>query len=148
VSFPSHRDTENEIHVEESGDFSKPHQILVADDDPSIVNLLRENFEEMGHHVLCAYDGQAAVRLAREHHPHLIILDINMPMTSGLKAFEFLRSGEDTSRTPVIFITGERSIDVIPALEKASRVAHVKKPFDLDSFNSLVLEFLQNYPID
>ena len=134
----------------ETGDFApsgEPSQILIADDDPAIVRLLEENFREQGHRVLCAYDGQMAVRLARQHHPQLAILDVNMPMTSGLKALEYLRAAEDTSRIPVIFITGELSKDVYPLIDGAARVAHVKKPFELDSLNSLVTQFLSQYPI-
>lgn len=135
----------------ETGDFvhsREARQILVADDDPAIVRLLEENLKELGHTVLCAYDGQMAVRLAREHRPHLVILDVNMPMTNGLKAFEYLRSTEDTARIPVIFITGELSKNVYPQIVGASRVAHVKKPFDLENLNSLVTQFLSQYPID
>ena len=120
--------------------------IVVADDDPSIVQLLKEDLRELGHKVLCAYDGQMAVRLSRQHHPDLIVLDVNMPMTSGLKAFEYLRAAGDTAKIPVIFITGEMSKDIYPSVANASRVAHVKKPFDLDSFNSLVQQFLQALP--
>ena len=121
-------------------------QIIVADDDPSIVHLIKEDLGMMGYKVICAYDGQMAVRLAHQYHPDLIVLDVNMPMTSGFKAFEFLRSAPDTAKIPVIFITGEMSKDIFPTIADAPRVAYVKKPFDLDSFNSLISEFLLAYP--
>ncbi len=123
------------------------YRILVADDDPAIVHLLQENLEILGHKVLRAYDGQMAVRMAREHHPDLVILDVNMPMTSGLKVLEYLRASAETATIPVIFITGELSKDVYPAIADAPRVAHVKKPFDLESLNSLVQHFLKQFPI-
>jgi CheY-like chemotaxis protein len=123
----------------------KTYQILVADDNRLMVDLLGDALRELGHNVLPAYDGQAAVRLAHEHRPHLIVLDVNMPMTGGFKAFEFLRSSAATARIPVIFITGEMSANVYPFIEGSSRVAYVKKPFDLDSFNSLVQQFLRDY---
>jgi len=122
-------------------------RIVVADDDPAIVNLLRENLNELGYEVFCAYDGQMALRHARLSQPDLIIMDVNMPMTSGLKAFQYLRSTQETAKIPVIFITGELSRDVYPSIENASRVAHVKKPFDLDSFNSLVQQFIAQFPV-
>jgi len=143
------------MHLEEwttqgavrSGD-ADLHPVVVADDDPAIVHLLQEDLLEVGCRVFGAYDGQMAVRLVRERHPHLIILDVNMPMTSGLKAFEYLRASEETAKIPVIFITGELSKDIYPVIAAASRVAHVKKPLDLENFNSLVQQFLSDYPMD
>ncbi len=115
--------------------------------NPSLVHMLRENFELDGHQVTCAFDGQMALRAARQNRFDLIILDVNMPMTNGLKVFEFLRMSSETQQIPVIFMTGELSKDVYPRIAQAPRVAHVKKPFDLESFNSLVRHFLDSYPI-
>jgi DNA-binding response OmpR family regulator len=126
----------------------KPYQILLADDDPSIVRLLEEDLELEGHNVVCAYDGHMALRLSQQHHFDLIVLDVNMPLTNGLKVFEFLRATADTAKVPVIFVTGEPSGDVYPAIANAARVAHLKKPLDLESFNSLVRLFLERYPTD
>src|SRR5579872_1085753 len=112
-----------------SGDFmpSEVPLILVVDDDPSIVNLLKESFILEGYKVSCGFDGQMAIQMARKQHPDLIILDVSMPMTNGLKAFEFLRSNEDTRLIPVIFVSGELSKDIYPIVESGSRVAHLKK---------------------
>jgi CheY-like chemotaxis protein len=121
--------------------------ILVVDDDPSIVNLLRENLVQEGYQVACGYDGQAAIHMARQARPSLIILDVNMPMTNGLKAFEYLRRNEETKRIPVIFVSGELSKDVFPLIQSAPRVAHLKKPMDLEHLNSMVRQFLSQYPI-
>jgi len=122
------------------------YQILIADDDPAIVRLLQEDLGEFGYTIRGAYDGQAVIRSALQHRPDLIIMDVNMPMTSGLKAFEYLRAREGTSRIPVIFISVELSKDIYPAIAETSRVAHLKKPIDLESLNSLVQQFLEQYP--
>jgi CheY-like chemotaxis protein len=121
--------------------------ILVVDDDPSIVNLLREDLTEEGYKVFCGYDGQMAIQLARRERPNLIILDVAMPMTNGLKAFEYLRTCEDTRQIPVIFVSGEMSRDIFPLIESAPRVAHLKKPMDLEHLNSMVRQFLAKYPV-
>ncbi len=123
-----------------------PHQLLVADDDPMIVGLLKENLEIEGYKVSCAYDGAMALRMALAYPFDLIILDVNMPMTHGLKVFEYLRKTEETAKIPIIFLSGELSKDVYPVVASAQRVAHVKKPLDLESFNSLVRHFLEQYP--
>src|SRR5882672_8885663 len=120
--------------------------ILVVDDDPTMVRLLRESLELEGYHVSCAYDGDAALHQVRAHAFNLIILDVNMPLTNGLRVLEQLRASAETVRIPVIFVTAEPSADVYPTVAKDPRAAHVKKPVDLDSFNSVVRHFLERYP--
>lgn len=121
--------------------------MLVVDDDPSIVNMLKEDLLAEGHNVSCGYDGQMAVRIARETHPDLIIMDVFMPLTNGIKALEYLRSFPETSTIPVIFISGELSQDVYPHIHNVPRVAHLKKPLDLESLNSFVKQFAGLYPV-
>jgi two-component system, chemotaxis family, chemotaxis protein CheY len=121
--------------------------ILVIDDDPSIVHLLKENLEQEGYRVLQGYDGQMALQIAKSSKPNLIIMDVNMPLINGLKALEFLRGLPETKTIPILFLSGESSSTLIPSLEAAPRVAHVKKPIDLDDLNSLVRQLLQKYPI-
>src|SRR5438552_12929057 len=141
------------IHTNLPGLAEKPevrrdlHHILVVDDDPYVVHLMKENLECEGHTVVCAYDGQMALRLARQWPFHLIVLDVNMPITNGLKVFELLRASHDTWKIPVIFVTGEPTQNVYPAIAQAQRVAHLKKPLDLEDFSSLVRFFLKSYPI-
>lgn len=120
--------------------------ILVVDDDPGIVNLLKEDLELEGYRVLEGFDGQMALQVARTQKPNLIILDINMPMINGLKALEYLRGLQETRQIPILFLTGEASGNVVPALADTPRVAHLKKPIDLDDLNSIVRQFLEKYP--
>ncbi len=125
-----------------------PKKILVVDDDASIVHLLKENLESEGYHVLVAYDGQMGITLAKANKPHLIILDVNMPLLNGLKVMEYLRESPTTMRIPLLFLTGEMSANVSPMLASAPRVSHVKKPIDLDDLNSLVNQLLETYPTE
>ena len=120
--------------------------ILVVDDDASIVHLLKENLEELGYRVLEGYDGQTALQLAKSATPNLIILDVNMPLINGLKALEFLRGLAETKNIPILFLTGETSSKLEPTLVAQPRVAHVKKPIDLDDLNSIVSQLLKEYP--
>jgi len=125
-----------------------PQTVLVVDDDSSIVHLLKEDLEMEGYSVLEAYDGQVALQLAKKHKPNLIVMDVNMPLINGLKALENLRSSPDTMRIPVLFLTGEATANVAPSLSTSPRVAHVKKPIDLDDLNSLVRQMIEKYPIE
>jgi two-component system alkaline phosphatase synthesis response regulator PhoP len=122
--------------------------ILVVDDDSSIVHLLKEDLEIEGYRVIEAYEGQTALQLAKKIKPHLIVMDVNMPLLNGLKALEYLRLAEETSKIPVLFLTGEATSNVAPTLGIAPRVAHVKKPIDLEDLNSLVRQMIEKYPVE
>ncbi len=124
----------------------KSAHILVVDDDPSVVSMLRENFLQEGHEVSCGFDGQMAVQMAHQYHPDLIVMDVAMPMTNGIVAFQYLREEEDTRQIPVIFVSAEPSKNVYPLIAAESRVAHLKKPMDLEHLNSVVQQFLLLYP--
>lgn len=123
-----------------------PH-ILVVDDDAALVNLLKESLQDRGYRVSVGFDGQMAVQLARQGRPDLIVLDVAMPMLNGIKAFQYIRDGQETRRIPVIFLSGELTKDIYPVIETYPRVAHVKKPMDLENLQSLIGEFLNKYPV-
>jgi CheY-like chemotaxis protein len=120
--------------------------ILVVDDDPSLVRLMTDNLEDQGYRVVSGYDGQMAIQMARNAQPNLIIMDVNMPMTSGLKALESIRALPETKDIPVILLTGETSDKVFPRVANTGRVMHIKKPVDLEELNSLVKQTLERYP--
>ena len=120
--------------------------ILVIDDDPSIVNLLKEDLEQEGFLVVPGYDGKTALQLAKTHKPQLIIMDVNMPETSGPQALALLRGTPETRHIPILFLSGDESSHVDPKLESIERVAQVKKPVDLDDLNALVRQLLAKYP--
>jgi CheY-like chemotaxis protein len=121
-------------------------KILVIDDDQHLAKMIQDALEGRGHQVVVGYDGQMALSLARRHKPHLMVMDVNMPMTSGIKALEFLRQSPDTRDIPVIFLSGAASDTVYPTLEKNQRVAFLKKPLDLEELDSIVRHFLEKYP--
>ena len=122
------------------------YSILLADDEPQILKLVKEDLESRGYHVLTASDGQTAIQLATTQRPDLIVLDVAMPMATGLKAFESLRSLPATQVIPVIFMTGVPSAEVYPTVAQGTRVAHIKKPVDVVELASLIQQFLQKYP--
>jgi CheY-like chemotaxis protein len=121
-------------------------KILVVDDDPSIVHLLTANLEEEGYAVISGYDGQAAIQLSKTAGLRLILMDLNMPVTNGLKALESIRRQKESKQIPVVLLTGEASDKVIPDASEAARVTHIKKPVDLEDLNSLVKSLLKEYP--
>ncbi len=80
-------------------------EVLVVDDNPADVRLVASILEAENIKVLRAYGGYEGLRIAREHKPALIVLDIVMPDICGFEVIERLREEEDTSHIPVIVFT-------------------------------------------
>ena len=79
--------------------------ILVVDDHPDVVDILRITLESKGFNVRCAYSGKDLFAGLEELKPDLIILDIMMPEMDGLKVLTRLRENSDTVSIPVILLT-------------------------------------------
>lgn len=80
-------------------------RVLIVDDDPEILQLLRLHLEQRGHQCLSANRGNLALRLIREEQPHLVITDVMMPGLTGGALYESIRR-EFGPDLPVIISTG------------------------------------------
>ncbi len=80
--------------------------ILVIDDDKDLVRFLELLLQEHGYDTIAAHDGEQGLLRAREHRPDLILLDITMPQTSGVRCFRELRQDASLRSTPVVMVTG------------------------------------------
>lgn len=83
----------------------QPKKILVVDDDPVIVNLLKLRLTDAGYDVLIAKDGLEGYNLATKSLPDLIILDLVMPVMDGSTLAAKLKEEERLSGVPIIFLT-------------------------------------------
>ena len=79
--------------------------ILIVDDEPDIVEILRYNLEKAGYTTLTALNGLDAVNLAKQHHPDLILLDVMLPDMDGIQTCETIRSNPDLQGTIIAFLT-------------------------------------------
>jgi len=117
-------------------------RILVVDDERRIVDIVRAYLERDGYKVLAAYDGKAALELARREHPDLIILDLMLPEISGWDVCRTLRHESDT---PIIMLTArDDASDKIVGLELGAD-DYVVKPFDPKELVSRVKAVLRRY---
>jgi two-component system alkaline phosphatase synthesis response regulator PhoP len=80
-------------------------KILIADDEPDILEFISYNLTAEGYAVETALNGEDAISKAKKYLPHLIILDVMMPKKSGIEACEILRSSTDFDNTLIIFLT-------------------------------------------
>ena len=116
--------------------------ILVIDDDEHLVELIQEYLEAQGYVVYTALDGLHAHPMAQARHPALIIMDVDMPMTGGIKALELLRADPKTQTIPVIMLTGVESVKIYPVIERLANVSHIKKPVSLEDLLSMVHAYI------
>ncbi len=101
-------------------------KILVVDDDRKTVDLVHLYLENEGYQVTCAYDGRAALMLARQQQPDLIVLDLMLPYLDGLDICEALRRESDV---PIIMVTARATEDdKLTGLELGAD-DYITKPF-------------------
>ncbi len=82
-----------------------PKKILVVDDEPDMIAIMKLTLELKGFEVITAYDSQEGFKKAKEDYPDLIILDILMPKGFGDDLGNKLKSDSDTKHIPIIFFT-------------------------------------------
>ncbi|MFA5264442.1 MAG: hybrid sensor histidine kinase/response regulator [Opitutaceae bacterium] len=107
-------------------------KILVVDDQPINVQLLKRKMEREGLSVLIAYNGVDALAIVEKEHPELILLDVMMPDMDGIEVCQRLQASEDTRSIPVIFITARTSKEGKIEGLGAGAVDYITKPIDLD----------------
>lgn len=83
----------------------KHKKILIADDEPDILEIISYNLSREGYEVYTAHDGNEAIQRAKQLHPDLIILDIMMPHKTGVEVCQILRSQAVFQETLIIFLT-------------------------------------------
>ncbi len=84
---------------------TKPRTILIADDEPDILEIIKYNLQSEGYEVITAKNGTEATELAKLHKPDLIILDVMMPGKSGFEVCKLLRLDAQFENTIIIFLT-------------------------------------------
>ena len=103
-------------------------KILLVDDEESALEILRLNLERQQHSVVTASTGEAAVRLARDEKPDLIILDVMLPLLDGFEVCRILRA---EMTTPILMLTArEDQMDKVIGLELGAD-DYMTKPFHL-----------------
>lgn len=80
-------------------------KILIADDEPDILEIIQFNLQAEGYEVTTAKNGDEALDMAKKHHPDLIILDVMMPGKNGIDTCNILRSQPDFRDTLIIFLS-------------------------------------------
>jgi two-component system sensor histidine kinase/response regulator len=107
-------------------------RILVVDDQPINVQLLKRKLERSGLGVVTASNGLEALEQVKAHKPDLILLDLMMPDMDGIEVCQRLQASSDTRSIPVIFVTARTTKESKLEGLSVGAVDYITKPIDLD----------------
>ncbi len=110
-------------------------KILVADDEPDVLLIIKTGLTLEGFDVVTAPNGRDALLSATEELPDLIILDVMMPYLSGFEVLEKLKENDATAQIPVIMLTGLSDRESIQHALLSGSDRYIVKPFE---FNDLL----------
>jgi two-component system alkaline phosphatase synthesis response regulator PhoP len=103
--------------------------IMVVDDNPDIITIVKTILEGKGYYVLSASSGQELLNLLTDRKPDLIILDIMMPEMDGLEVLSRLKAVTETASIPVILLTAKVQYEDVLGGYKLGADYYITKPF-------------------
>lgn len=110
---------------------SELKKILHVEDDPDILRLVKVALERVGGYTVeCHESAQDALAAAPAFEPDLILLDVMMPVMNGVDAYRAFRKIEQTTETPVIFLTAKAELEMVGELVELGAIDVILKPFD------------------
>jgi len=115
-------------------------KILLADDDPNLIQVLQLRFKKAGYEIVEAYDGDEALLKMRQEKPDLAVMDITMPKMSGYALVREMKADADLKHIPIIVISGKDSMQDIFKIEGVG--TYLVKPFDFAELLTKVKEQL------
>jgi DNA-binding response OmpR family regulator len=117
--------------------------VLVVDDHPPTLQLIRSSLEGHGWQVRTATNGAAGLLAIDEERPDLLILDVMMPVLDGFQTLDALQSREETKDLPVIMLTARSSDRDVAHGWRAGVTSYLTKPFSIDQLLKLVERVLE-----
>ena len=116
--------------------------VLVVEDNELNMKLFHDLLEAHGYNILQTKDGMDALRIAREHKPDLILMDIQLPEVSGLEVTKWIKEDEDLKSIPVIAVTAFAMKGDEEKIRDGGCEAYIAKPISVTNFLETVQRFL------
>jgi CheY-like chemotaxis protein len=117
--------------------------VLIADNEPDIVDLVKFELEREGYDVIRALNGQQAFDLACEHQPDLVLVDVHMPKLDGYEVTRKIRADDRLGPVPVMILSGSVLESDIEQSFEAGANQHMGKPFSPVALRSEVRSLLK-----
>jgi two-component system cell cycle response regulator DivK len=116
-------------------------KVLIVEDNEKNMKLARDVLQAKGYATLEAITGEDGVRLAREHKPDLVLMDIQLPGISGIEALQQLRADPATAAIPILALTASVTPGDRSKITAAGFDAFLSKPINLKEFVDTVARF-------
>src|SRR5690348_6167540 len=110
-----------------------PKKVLIVEDNELNMKLFHDLIEACGHEILETRDGIEALKLARQHHPDLILMDIQLPEVSGLEVTRWLKEDDDLRHIPVIAVTAFAMKGDEEKIRSGGCEAYIAKPISVSN---------------
>jgi len=117
-------------------------KVLIVEDNDLNMKLFNDLLEAHGYLTLQTKDGVEALRMARQHRPDLILMDIQLPEVSGLEVTKWLKEDDDLRTIPVIAVTAFAMKGDEEKIRDGGCEAYIAKPISVASFMRTVERFL------
>ncbi|KPC25741.1 Response regulator receiver [Pseudomonas syringae pv. cilantro] len=121
-------------------------QIMIVEDNAANMRLAQLLLTSAGHAVLCATDAETGLKLAREHQPDLILMDIQLPEMDGLKATSLLKKDASTAAIPVVALTAMAMKEDEEKIRLAGCNAYIIKPLRYQELYRVIDSLLDKSP--
>ena len=116
--------------------------ILIVEDNDLNMKLFHDLLEAHGYRILQTKDGMESLKLARQHRPDLILMDIQLPEVSGLEVTKWLKEDDDLKAIPVIAVTAFAMKGDEERIREGGCEAYLSKPISVGKFLETVRHFL------
>ena len=113
-------------------------KILIVDDEPDIVDLLKIRIGSANYGIVTAEDGQDALEKIEQDIPDLLVLDIMMPKIDGYTLFKMLRTSPKYKHIPIIILTASVELEDVRKCIKEGVEAYLRKPYKPEVLMGLI----------
>ena len=117
-------------------------KVLIVEDNELNMKLFHDLLEAQGYETLQTREGLQALALAREHHPDLILMDIQLPEISGLEVTKWLKEDEDLSHIPVVAVTAFAMKGDEERIREGGCEGYISKPISVSHFLDTISRLL------
>ncbi len=119
-----------------------PKTILIVEDNELNMKLFNDLLEANGYNTVGTGDGREVLELTREHHPDLILMDIQLPNISGIEATKIIKAEDSLKHIPVVAVTALTMAEDEEKIRQGGCEGYIAKPISIPSFLETVARFI------
>ena len=142
VAMAYHDHIVDDGQTESSGPIPMTKTVLIVEDNELNMKLFHDLLDAHGYRTLQTRNGMEALELAREHHPDLILMDIQLPEVSGLEVTKWLKEDDHLREIPVVAVTAFAMKGDEERIREGGCEAYISKPISVTTFLDTVRQFI------